>query len=154
MDGIQPVIDWDGPDPPWSRFDAPPGPRTPDQAGRAPLRRDNFGKALLDFGDTAHLTISEGYRMNTGELLEQLLATDSATRVGELLDIFCEANPEVGWRPVGDKVNNTGPVGAASDPARALLERVTNGIDAVIQRSHDDHGGQPQCNSPRDAAQA
>src|SRR5690606_5102738 len=36
----------------------------------------------------------------------------------------------------------------------AIIERITNAIDAVIERRHGEHAGKPDCRSPRDAAQA
>lgn len=93
--------------------------------------------------------------MDTGELLEGLLATDLATDASALIDEFCsDQGQDIVWRPVGDKRNNTGPIGAAGDPARALFERVTNAIDAVIERAFQEHAGKPGCSSPREAVQA
>src|SRR5688572_12276358 len=38
------------------------------------------------------------------------------------------------WRPVGDRENNYGSINIGSDPGHAFIERVTNAIDAVIER--------------------
>lgn len=38
------------------------------------------------------------------------------------------------WRPVGDNEANYGLINIGSDPGNALIERVTNAIDAVIER--------------------
>jgi hypothetical protein len=38
------------------------------------------------------------------------------------------------WRPVGDRENNYGAINIGSDPGHAFVERVTNAIDAVIER--------------------
>src|SRR5688500_4504038 len=38
------------------------------------------------------------------------------------------------WRPVGDRENNYGSINIGSDPGHAFVERVTNAIDAVIER--------------------
>lgn len=38
------------------------------------------------------------------------------------------------WRPVGDRENNYGTINIGSDPGHAFIERVTNAIDAVIER--------------------
>lgn len=40
------------------------------------------------------------------------------------------------WRPVGDREGNFGSIGIGSDPGLALVERVTNAIDAVIEREY------------------
>lgn len=93
--------------------------------------------------------------MENGALLAGLLATDKSADVSSLLEEYCEAHADkIRWRPVGDRPNNTGPIGAAGDPARALLERVTNAIDAVIERAHQEHEGKPACSSPREAVQS
>src|SRR5258708_32135762 len=38
------------------------------------------------------------------------------------------------WRTVGDNEANYGLINIGSDPGHALIERVTNAIDAVIER--------------------
>jgi hypothetical protein len=38
------------------------------------------------------------------------------------------------WRAVGDRENNFGHINIGSDPGHALIERVTNAIDAIIER--------------------
>lgn len=38
------------------------------------------------------------------------------------------------WRPVGDNEANYGLINIGSDPGHALIERVTNAIDGVIER--------------------
>ena len=38
------------------------------------------------------------------------------------------------WRAVGDRENNFGLINIGSDPGHALVERITNAIDAVIER--------------------
>lgn len=39
-----------------------------------------------------------------------------------------------GWHPVGNRENNYGSINIGSDPGHAFVERVTNAIDAVIDR--------------------
>jgi hypothetical protein len=53
----------------------------------------------------------------------------------ELATWIDDVEREVGgvtWRPVGDEADNVHTVEVSSDPALAMLERVTNGIDAVL----------------------
>jgi len=38
------------------------------------------------------------------------------------------------WRPVGDNEANYGLINIGSDPGHALIERVTNAIDGVVER--------------------
>ena len=91
--------------------------------------------------------------MNAQELLVALLNADRLEQVRALLEEF-SSERGVAWLPVGGRANNSGTIQAAGDPARALVERVTNGLDAVLDRAWHDHKGQPECKSPRDAAQA
>ena len=93
--------------------------------------------------------------MNEATLLKGLLDTDKVDDVRELIDRYVETQSKwVSWRPVGDRANNSGTIQVAGDPARALFERVTNGIDAVIDRAHQEHGGKPKCSTPKEAVQA
>lgn len=93
--------------------------------------------------------------MDNAELLKALLSAATLEDVRTSLDAFVEAHSEeVQWRPVGDRRNNSGTIQVAGDPARALLERVTNAMDAVIERAHIEHNGLPKCSSPREAVQA
>lgn len=93
--------------------------------------------------------------MNELKLLDALLATQKVEEVKALLDDYTESQPGwISWRPVGDRANNSGTIQAAGDPGRALIERITNGIDAVIERAHHEHHGKPECRTPREAAQA
>lgn len=93
--------------------------------------------------------------MDDSELLSKLLSSDKLEDVRELLDEYVQLKSGwIAWRPVGDRKNNSGTIQAAGDPARSLLERVTNGIDAVIERAHQEHHGKPDCRTPREAAEA
>jgi len=73
---------------------------------------------------------------------------DALTAVDEYTDVTNEAS----WVPVGNRENNRGTIEASGDPGRAVIERVTNGIDAVLEAEHVAHGGIPACKSPREAA--
>ena len=93
--------------------------------------------------------------MDETSFLNELLATDKLDEVRSLIDQFVESQSGwVSWRPVGDRTNNSGTIQAAGDPGRAILERITNGIDAVIELQHNEHHGKPECSSPKEAAQA
>jgi len=58
------------------------------------------------------------------------------------------------WSPLGGRRNNRGTVEVSSDPGRALIERVTNAVDAVLEYEFARHGGRPDCRSPSEAAEA
>ncbi len=60
----------------------------------------------------------------------------------------------VAWRHVGGKENNRGPIEVSADTGRSLVERLTNGIDAVLEAEYERHRGVPDCRSPRQAAMA
>lgn len=64
-----------------------------------------------------------------------------------------EQSHRYGWRPVGDRENNYGIINLGSDPGYALIERVTNAIDAVIELEAERHPGRYGPRSPRDAVQ-
>ena len=56
--------------------------------------------------------------------------------------------------PFGGRANNRGAIEVAADPARSLIERVTNGHDALLELEHGHHNGVPECRTPREAAEA
>lgn len=58
------------------------------------------------------------------------------------------------WVPLGGRPNNKATVEAAGDPGRSIVERLTNGIDAIIEHQHKEHNGVPDCHSPKQAGQA
>ena len=62
--------------------------------------------------------------------------------------------PAVRWVAVGGRENNRGSIEVSGDPGRAVVERITNGIDAVLETEYERHRGQPDCRSPREAATA
>lgn len=75
--------------------------------------------------------------------------TVSATTIAEIegaLETFELSNPTASWIPVG-RENNRGTIEASADSGRSLVERLTNGIDAVIEAEHDAHRGVPDCRS-------
>lgn len=55
---------------------------------------------------------------------------------------------------MGGRENNKGTVEVSGDAGRSLVERLTNGIDAVLELEHDLHKGTPNCRSPKEAATA
>jgi hypothetical protein len=89
---------------------------------------------------------------------ELYLALDSAATYAEVLtavEAFEAAHGEdIDWVPVGGRQNNRGIIEVSGDPGHALIERVTNGIDAVLEDEHDKHDGRPECRTPREAAVA
>lgn len=92
--------------------------------------------------------------MTTAKLLTGLLKVQSSGEAKALVQKFMQANPSAKWAPVGGRENNRGTIEVSSNPGRALVERVTNAIDAVLDAEHVRHGGKPACTSPREAAQS
>jgi len=91
--------------------------------------------------------------MNQSSLFKILYAATKCEEVSHAISAFETANVEAAWIPLG-RENNKGAIEASSDPGRSLIERLTNGIDAVIEDEFIRHKGQPNCQSPREAAQA
>jgi len=76
--------------------------------------------------------------LTVGKETAKDLLTELA-QVGSLADAkrivtALERNFDFRWRPVGDRENNYGTISIGSDPGSALVERITNAIDAVIER--------------------
>ena len=93
--------------------------------------------------------------MTQGELFHTLASAENVDDVERAIATFAEEQEhDVVWRELGDRPNNRGTVEAASDPGRSVVERLTNGIDAVLEYEHDEHLGLPDCRSPREAASA
>lgn len=90
--------------------------------------------------------------MEIEEFFTSLLSATSTTAVKEAVDLFETTQERVSWAWLGDKDNNRGPVEVSVDPGRSLVERLTNGIDAVLEMEYIRHNGIPIARSPRDAA--
>ena len=93
--------------------------------------------------------------MKIEELFKTLQNADKVGQVEKALAEFETAHSgECEWKPVGGRDNNSGPINVAADPGRSLVERLTNAIDAVLEREHESHSGKPECRTPREAASA
>ena len=58
------------------------------------------------------------------------------------------------WVPVGGSSNNVGPIHVSTDSSEALNERITNAIDAMLEREWMEHQAkEPQPSTPREAAE-
>jgi hypothetical protein len=65
-----------------------------------------------------------------------------------------EANSnEWKWVALGGRENNSGSVNLAMDPGQALVERITNAMDAHIELQYELAGCPPDITSPREAVQ-
>jgi hypothetical protein len=92
--------------------------------------------------------------MTNKDLFDALLAAEDEGKASSAIAAFEQAcGAAVRWVPVG-RENNRGTIEASSDPGRSLVERLTNGIDAILEAEHDRHKGIPVCRSPRESAVA
>ncbi len=93
--------------------------------------------------------------MNAAQLFQALNAATTAPEVATALAEYERTNAgRVAWVPVGDRPNNRGVIELSADPGRALVERLTNAIDAAIEGEHRQRNGVPECRSPKEAASA
>src|SRR5579863_4146090 len=90
--------------------------------------------------------------MTPTEFYQALQDAASVSEVEAALRRFQAAN-QTRWLPVG-RENNRGTIEVSSDPARSAVERLTNGMDGVLELEYQRHSGLPQCRSPREAAVA
>lgn len=92
--------------------------------------------------------------MTPEELFRALTSAKTTAEVQVALDAFIAAHAAaIAWTAVG-RDNNRGTIEASADPGRALIERLTNGVDAVLEAEHDAHHGIPDARSPKEAAVA
>lgn len=82
--------------------------------------------------------------------LDHVLA---ATTVHDLTDALRSLAEErrVAWRFVGNSENNLATINLGSDPAAGVVERITNAIDAVLEREWNQQGQPTNVTSPRQA---
>ena len=92
--------------------------------------------------------------MISTELLQALLQATAAEQVESAIEALRASQPDIGTMPFGRRENNRGIIEVSTDPGRSLIERVTNGIDAVLEQGHDEHGGIPAARTPKEAAAA
>lgn len=85
-------------------------------------------------------------------LEKKLLA---ATKVSDIVSIVNDLQDDdaVAWRAVGGNDNNLAIIGIGSDPAAGLIERVTNALDAILDRMWYFHKMPSNISSPRMATE-
>jgi len=71
-----------------------------------------------------------------------------------LQSLVGRASDEWSWHPLGDRLNNAGNVELITEPGPPIIERITNGIDAMLELGFQ----QADCpeigpSSPREAAE-
>lgn len=95
-------------------------------------------------------TLAAGSPVDSASVVERLLAVRGSSDVGELIDALGTMSA---WSPLGGKANNFAQIGVASDPADALVEKITNGMDAILEREVELRNLR-DFDSPRAAAEA
>jgi hypothetical protein len=91
------------------------------------------------------LTTSQGSEL----ILSRLFQIQSLEDIRQII----ESVPGAQWFPLGGRDNNFSTVHVGSDPGIALCERVTNGIDSLIERAMPSTGVSG-IDSPRKAVEA
>jgi len=84
------------------------------------------------------------------DVFNALLSSDSTKEYSEIIDAYLTENAGE-WVPLGGRENNKATVEAGGDPGRSLVERLTNGIDTIIELEHSKHSGIPECRNPKEA---
>jgi hypothetical protein len=88
------------------------------------------------------------------QALKEILSAKNDTEVLNIITLIqTKYSYRTKWRAVGDRENNLATINLGSDPAAGLIERVTNAIDAVIDRKWWDLGQPNDVLSPRAAAE-
>lgn len=85
-----------------------------------------------------------------------LLKILASSNVSDITDILEEINDtyDTEWKPVGERYNNLATINIGTDPAAGLTERITNAIDATLEKEWLLHGKPTTVTSPRAAADA
>lgn len=92
--------------------------------------------------------------MTHQDLFNLLINASKLSEVEAALDQFEAHFADSDWVPFGARDNNRGTIEASADPGRSIVERLTNGIDAVLEDEHQKHNGLPDCRTPKEAATA
>ncbi len=91
-------------------------------------------------------------RMNA-EQVHRLLTLSTIDDIQQFLsDVACDSG-KWKWVPLGGRENNSGSINLAMDPGQALVERITNSMDAHIELEFELAGRPTGLDSPREAVQ-
>jgi hypothetical protein len=91
--------------------------------------------------------------MNIPDFFRYLYRAEKIEDVSTAIKSFEKTNfGHISWVPFGGRENNRGAIEISTDPGRSIVERITNGIDAVLEAEYIRHNGIPQCLSPKAAA--
>lgn len=105
--------------------------------------------------------------VNNQQMLDTILRTTTEARIKTFLssigdnedvranEVFGSGKDLFAWVPLAGNTNNYGITGASADPARAIIEKYTNNIDAMIELELAKNNiKNPPYKTPREAATA
>lgn len=82
-----------------------------------------------------------------------MLKSSTTSQIESIIEnIRDEYGERITYKSVGNRDNNFGQIQIGTDPGKSIVERLTNGIDANLEREFELHKGIPNCDNPRDAA--
>jgi hypothetical protein len=88
------------------------------------------------------------------KFVAQLLGATSVPDLTAFVTDLQKGGVKLKWLPVGNKDNNLATINLGSDSAAGLIERVTNAIDAVLDREWIQQGSPEGFKTPRSATAA
>jgi len=91
--------------------------------------------------------------LNTKDQIITLFSLSTMDGIEQFLSQIEADSRRWKWSPLGGRENNSGSVNLAMDPGQALVERITNAMDAHIELQYELAGSPPGLNSPREAVQ-
>lgn len=89
---------------------------------------------------------------NEQRLAQALVSCRTCDDVQSILLLAEKVYGPLGQRHVGDRANNIGTIRLGSDPALGVVERVVNGMDALLDLGRSLHPDDPEPTSPVEAA--
>jgi hypothetical protein len=89
------------------------------------------------------------------QLLDRIIKSNTTDQIEKVMnDIIDEYGDRIHYVPIGNRENNSGTIELGTDPGKAIVERLTNAIDAVLELEYSKHRGSPPCDTPKAAAEA
>jgi len=89
----------------------------------------------------------------TPDIARRLLGATTVKALVEVISEIQASGTRVAWKPVGGIDNNLAIINLGSDPAAGVIERITNAVDAVLEREWLENGQPAHLMSPRAAVE-
>ena len=94
------------------------------------------------------------YNLASNEVSKLFQIRKPSEVIAFLNDLERKARGPWRWRSLGDRVANASNVHVLTEPGPAVVERITNGIDAMLELQHSEAGSPtPGPTSPRQASE-